>query len=102
MKPELWEQWKKQTWKGNFLKIAQARDGSAVMMSPDARSRHLYVTGSTGSGKSKLLEYMIRQDIMSWDDTKCGMLVLDPHGSIYDDVLHWVGDNSFQIGRAHV
>jgi hypothetical protein len=38
-------------------------------------------TGSTGSGKSKFLEYLIRQDIVSWRDSECGLLLLDPHGA---------------------
>jgi hypothetical protein len=53
--------------------------------------RHLYVTGSTGSGKSKFLEHLIRQDIMNWrKGGECGLLLLDPHGAIYDGLMHWL------------
>ena len=55
-----------------------------------AASRHLYVTGSTGSGKSKFLEYLIRQDIANWRESECGLLLLDPHGAIYDGLMHWL------------
>jgi hypothetical protein len=50
----------------------------------------LYVCGGSGAGKSKLLEFMIRQDIKAWPDSKCGLLLLDPHGSVYQNVVHWL------------
>ena len=42
------------------------------------RDKHLYVCGGTGTGKSKFLENLIRQDILSWRKSKCGLIVLDP------------------------
>jgi hypothetical protein len=57
------------------------------------RDKHLYICGATGTGKSKFIEHLIRQDIINWRDTKCGMLVLDPHGSLYDSLLNWLAWN---------
>jgi hypothetical protein len=52
--------------------------GKPLILTKEQRSRHLYVTGSTGSGKSKFLEYLIRQDIMNWrKSSECGLLLLD-------------------------
>ncbi len=56
----------------------------------DERDKHLYVCGGTGTGKSKFLENLIRQDIRNWSKSKCGMLVLDPHGSLYDNLINWL------------
>jgi hypothetical protein len=44
----------------------QADTASRSSLTREQRSRHLYATGSTGSGKSKFLEYLIRQDILNW------------------------------------
>ena len=79
---------------GNDLLIAKSRHGPLVL-TREQRSRHLYVTGSTGSGKSKFLEYLIRQDIVNWRESECGLLLLDPHGAIYDGLLHWLARKSF-------
>jgi type IV secretory pathway VirB4 component len=45
---------------GNDLLIAAGSHGEPLILTREQRSRHLYVTGSTGSGKSKFLEYLIR------------------------------------------
>lgn len=50
------------------------------------RSRHVYVIGKTGMGKSTLLENMAAQDIMSGE----GMCFVDPHGSAIDVLLEYV------------
>jgi hypothetical protein len=47
------------------------------------RRRHLYTVGKSGSGKSKLLELLIANDIMSGR----GVGVLDPHGDLVDNIL---------------
>jgi Type IV secretion-system coupling protein DNA-binding domain len=75
---------------GNDLLIATSRHGEPLMLKREQRSRHLYVTGSTGSGKSKFLEYLICQDIANWRKSECGLLLLDPHGAIYDGLMHWL------------
>lgn len=54
------------------------------------RDKHLYVCGATGTGKSKFLEHLVRQDIRQWPKSKCGMLLLDPHGSLYDSIMRWL------------
>jgi hypothetical protein len=59
----------------------------------EARRTHLYVCGSTGTGKSKFLEHLIRQDIKQWPKSKCGMLLIDPHGSLYNSIMAWAAWN---------
>lgn len=49
----------------------------------NGRMRHIYVSGMTGVGKSTLLENMIVQDI----ETGKGVVVVDPHGELVDEIL---------------
>jgi len=79
---------------GNNLKLGLIDgNGISLEMTPEMRSTHLYLSGSTGTGKSKMLEYLIRQDIANWHKSKCGMLLLDPHGSLYDSLVNWISWN---------
>lgn len=55
----------------------------------ESRDKHMYVAGSTGSGKSKFLESLIRQDIRNHRHTGSAIILLDPHGSLYDNVMNW-------------
>lgn len=47
------------------------------------RRAHLYVVGKTGTGKSTLLETMLRQDLAAGE----GCALLDPHGDLVDRVI---------------
>ena len=50
------------------------------------RSRHVYVIGKTGMGKSTLLENMAAQDIQSGN----GMCFIDPHGKTAELMLEYI------------
>ncbi|MEZ4103306.1 MAG: type IV secretion system DNA-binding domain-containing protein [Candidatus Paceibacterota bacterium] len=50
------------------------------------RSRHVYIIGKTGMGKSTLLENMAAQDIKNGE----GMCFIDPHGSAIDTLLDYI------------
>lgn len=50
------------------------------------RTRHMYIIGKSGSGKSVLLSYMARQDIINGD----GTCVVDPHGDLIEEVLQFI------------
>jgi hypothetical protein len=47
------------------------------------RRRHLYVVGKSGTGKSKMLELLIKNDILAGK----GVGILDPHGDLVDNIL---------------
>ncbi|OPZ78603.1 MAG: AAA-like domain protein [Alphaproteobacteria bacterium ADurb.Bin438] len=51
----------------------------------------MHIIGTTGKGKSKLLEHMLFQDIASGR----GIALIDPHGNLADDVLSYLGNSGF-------
>lgn len=53
------------------------------------RTRHVYVIGKTGMGKSNLLEVMAVQDIQSGE----GLCFIDPHGKTAELLLNYVPEN---------
>lgn len=57
-----------------------------VRIKREDRFRHFYVIGQTGTGKSSVLQVMIRQDLANGD----GLAVVDPHGSLIEDVLPFI------------
>lgn len=61
------------------------RDGQteqAVRLCCKERSRHLYILGATGTGKSTMLYNLAMQDIERGD----GVCLIDPHGDLYRQV----------------
>jgi len=54
-----------------------------VLMQKEDRGRHFYAIGQTGTGKSVLLQEMIRQDIEAGE----GVCLIDPHGETAEKVL---------------
>lgn len=57
-----------------------------VRIKRDDRRRHFYAIGKSGTGKSTILEYMIRQDLQNGE----GVCVVDPHGDLVEAVLPYV------------
>lgn len=53
------------------------------------RSRHVYIIGKTGMGKSTVLENMAAQDILNGE----GMCFIDPHGSAIDTLLEYIPEH---------
>ncbi|MCA9376512.1 type IV secretion system DNA-binding domain-containing protein [Candidatus Nomurabacteria bacterium] len=50
---------------------------------PKDRTHHTYIIGKTGSGKTKLLELLMKDDI----EKGRGMILIDPHGDTAKDIL---------------
>ena len=59
-----------------------------VGLTAEQRSRHTYIIGASGTGKSQLLLNMIVQDM----EQGRGLGLLDPHGDLVDEVLARVPD----------
>jgi len=67
-------------------KIGDKAADKSVRFSKMDRSRHAYVIGATGTGKSTLLYNMIKQDIENGE----GVCLIDPHGDLFEQVLRAV------------
>ena len=57
-----------------------------IRMKREDRFRHFYVIGQTGTGKSSILQVMIRQDFKNGD----GCCIIDPHGSLIEDLIPFI------------
>ena len=60
------------------ISLARIRD--------EDRLCHMYVVGATGTGKSKFLEFLIRQDI----EKENGFGIIDPHGDLIEDLKEYL------------
>jgi hypothetical protein len=74
-------------------------DGVPVALPGRPRFEHSHVIGTTGGGKTNLLEHLIRQDIKNGD----GVFVVDPHGahpgSLFRSIITWLFANGFHKSR---
>ena len=57
-----------------------------IFMKNEDRFRHFYIVGQTGTGKSSTIQTMARQDF----NNNKGLCVIDPHGSLIDDLLPYI------------
>ncbi len=55
-----------------------------VALLKEDRTRHVYIVGRTGVGKSTLLEKMILQDISNGE----GVIFIDPHGDSAENIIY--------------
>ena len=54
-----------------------------IFFADSDRSRHHYIIGKSGTGKSNFISFMARQDVQRGK----GICVIDPHGDLVDDIL---------------
>ena len=59
---------------------------TVIRHSDDDRRRHFYIIGQTGTGKSTMMEEMVKQDIRNGR----GVCVVDPHGEFVEHVIQCV------------
>jgi len=71
--------------KNNFYIGENVHNGSPIYINKDDFCKHWLAVGGTGRGKSKLLENRIRYHLRN----KHGIMLLDPHGTLYDDILSY-------------
>jgi hypothetical protein len=80
--PEPQEVW--ETYPDDELHIAN-HEKQPVFLTDDDRIAHVQIIGASRLGKSKLVEYVIRQFIARCE----GVCVIDPNQQLYDDILTW-------------
>lgn len=75
-------------WKENGVVLGKSvATGEPFELSAGERRTHTYISGTTGKGKSKLIDLILRRDIQNWPEHCCGMLLLDFHGDLYNGVM---------------
>ncbi len=63
----------------------RVEDGQPVHLTEEARRQGVYLIGTTGCGKTTLLQNIAYQDMAN--PQKPGLCVLDPHGDFIDELL---------------
>lgn len=71
---------------GQTMIPTSGSEPSVFVLENQDRTEHMYVCGTTGSGKSRFLENMIIQDI-ALDHPLC---VIDPTGGLYSKILDFI------------
>ncbi len=77
------------------LEIGTTDQGDVLLMSEEERKLHMHMIGTTGTGKTKFLERLIRQDI----DKGQGVCVIDPTGNLYNNLVRWCETHYIQEER---
>ena len=60
------------------------KDNSTVSIDGDDRRKHMAIFGKSGVGKTTLIRNMVICDLEAGN----GLTVVDPHGSLVEDILH--------------
>jgi hypothetical protein len=72
------------------LTLGHTKAGEPYTTTARDRTTHTHVVGLSGKGKSKFIESLVRQDIT--DPNEPGVMVMDPHGALYDAILAWCAE----------
>jgi uncharacterized protein DUF87 len=72
-----------------FIGRTTWRDPRVFGIPTEDRRSHVYIVGKTGTGKSTLMEFMLRQDIACGR----GVALLDPHGDLVTRIEKWIPQN---------
>src|SRR5688500_18296759 len=65
---------------------------------PEHVSRHIFIAGGSGKGKSKLIELICRQLI----NNGSGFTFVDPHGDTIDALLSFLAIGQIPAERVHL
>ncbi len=80
-------------YRGNDLVLGTDGSGRPVVLSEAERRLHTWLTGRTGTGKSRLQASMVWQDIEQWSRSQHGLLLLDPDGETYDQIVRRLAEH---------
>src|SRR5258708_580896 len=68
---------------GIKVRRKESREARTVAIDREALQRHIFVAGASGSGKSRLTEHLLIEQIKAG----CSALVIDPKGETFRDLL---------------
>jgi hypothetical protein len=71
---------------GNAQALYDRSKTEEIYLSPSEKESHLYVIGATGTGKTTMLERMIRHHILSNE----GLALFDIHGDLTEQVIRFM------------
>ena len=77
------------------LTLGKTRRGKPAFLSETERSTHLHIVGGSSRGKSKLLESLVRQDIIEGR----GLCLIDPDGHLFEWITSWCAENNLGSKR---
>jgi hypothetical protein len=84
---------------GEHIVLGRTEQGHALALPERSRLEHMHLIGTTGGGKTNLIEHMARQDILNGR----GVCVLDPHGehpdSLFRRLLSWLHESGLAASR---
>ena len=80
-------------YRGNDLVLGTTAGSAKVIWNEKQRRTHMYVSGTTGSGKSRFTLSLIQQDLEQHWKSKQGLLLLDPHSELYDDLVAYLAQH---------
>ncbi len=67
--------------------IGEKKDGSPIELDYESQLQfHTHLIGLSGRGKSRAIEYILRQFILD----RVGFTLIDPHGDIYEALVCWL------------
>ncbi len=81
----------------NLGRIVNTRD--LLTMDDENLQTHLYILGATRTGKTKFMENLLRQIIVGQRRNGPGLLLLDPHGTLYNDLARYLADRAVGLKR---
>lgn len=70
-------------------RVAYTPQRHVLQLDDEAFKSHLYVVGATRTGKTKFLENILRQIVLGQRRNGPGLLLLDPHGTLYHDLARY-------------
>lgn len=73
--------------RGNDLVLGTDEHGALIRLTERERRLHLWMPGMTRMGKSRAMQSMVWQDIVQWSRSRHGLLLLDPDGETYDQIV---------------
>src|SRR6185436_4500535 len=60
--------------------------GKKVYLTEEDFETHFHICGLSRSGKSRLIEHILRELVIS----RIPFVLIDPHGELYRSLLHWL------------
>jgi GTPase SAR1 family protein len=66
-----------------FAKNSYAGEETTIGLSENERQKHVYIIGATGTGKTTMIQSMVKEDV----EKDKGLCVMDPHGDLAESII---------------